>query len=171
MTTILADFKVGAIVSDTMLKDQDDNIWHEPKIFTLQKQRMIISGSGSCKNEDMIIGWFRKNGLSSDDEWPPKVPDAQTDYLIMSHKGLYLFNDDYWSPKRIPSGLCAAGSGTAAVRAAYEALGARTLENMKKAVKIACKFSLNSRLPIQVKRLPPKTESKKGRTCLKTSNQ
>jgi len=164
MTTILADFKVGAMVSDTMVKDLGDNIWHEPKIFLAKKHKMLIAGAGSCESEDQIIGWFRKNGLTSKEEWPPKVPDNQTEYLLMTPKGLYHFNSDYWEPKRIPSGLMTAGSGTPFVRAAYEALGERTLENMKKAVKIACKFSLNSRLPLQVKYLPGRTQ-KKGIEC------
>lgn len=141
MTTVLADAKLGVMVSDSNVCDGDRN-WSEPKVF---KYRGALYGfSGTVSERIEFMAWI-KGG----DE--PKFSHSYC--LKLTSAGLFVY-DCSTTPTKVVRGIESIGSGGKAAMCAYEALG---FKNPSRAVHIACKHDPASRTPVRVHKLNSST--------------
>jgi ATP-dependent protease HslVU (ClpYQ) peptidase subunit len=141
VTTILADFKLGVMVSDTVASD-GDRVWPgEKKVYRIRGA--LFGFAGSVSEAHRLIAWIKEGAQGH----PPKVRDVNL--LMLSKDGLFLY-DENLSPMLNHTGVEAIGTGAKAALCAYEALG---FQNPKKAVQIVCKYDNASRLPVKVYKL------------------
>ena len=139
MTTILADFRLGVIVSDSNASD-DDRTWSERKVF---RHNGVLYGFAGQVNERVEFMEWIKGG---------PVPDfSHSDCLMLSDAGLFVYNNNTM-PQRVARGIEAIGTGAKAAMCAYEALDH---SDPKRAVSIVCKHDSGSRAPVRVYRLKP----------------
>ena len=137
MTTVLADAKLGVMVSDSNFTD-DDRVWLGRKVFRVKGN--LVGVAGSVKEWSRVLDWMRKGG---------KEPAfGNCSLLVLSDKGLHLYTSP--KPEKIESGIDAIGTGAKATMCAYEALG---FVNPRRAVSIVCKHDAGSRSPVRVYRL------------------
>lgn len=142
MTTILADFKLGVMVADSSVTD-DDRVWSGKKVF--RHKGAILGFSGSVDERIQFLEWFK----AGKPEKPPKFSESQA--LVLTKAGLVVFNESCIG-EAIPGGIEAIGSGGKAAICAYEALA---WTDPVRAVKITCKHDARSRPPVRVYRLAP----------------
>jgi hypothetical protein len=125
MTTVIADARLGVIVSDSNATD-DDRAWSERKVFRIA-----------------FMEWIKGDG---------KAPDFSNSYcLMLSDSGLFIY-DKSTMPQKVARGIEAIGTGAKAAICAYEALG---LTDPARAVKIVCRHDSGSRLPVRTYKLKP----------------
>lgn len=144
MTTVLADYKLGVMVADSSVTDGDRQ-WSLTKVTRIRGA--IIGHAGHEPDQSTFFAWYR-SGFEGQIKLAP-----ESNFLILSEKGLYLFNSTYSEPQRLPSGRDAIGSGSKAAMCAYEALG---WADPKKAVQIVCKHDAGSRTPVRMYNLKVK---------------
>lgn len=140
MTTILADFRLGVMVSDSSASDED-RVWSERKVYRWRGS--LIGFAGTVTEEIAFLEWLKKGGK------PPKVPGIYA--LVMSKDGL-LYYCGNTTPQKIERGIEAIGSGAKAAMCAYEALA---FTDPVQAVRIVCRHDSGSRAPVRVYRLKP----------------
>lgn len=138
MTTILADFRLGVMVSDSNTSDTD-RVWSERKVWRWQGK--LIGCAGDVEESERFLTWFKKGGK------PPNLSDSFV--LVMSNDGLFNYLD-HCVPQKVRSGIEAIGSGAKAAMCAYEALA---FTDPVRAVKIVCKHDNGSRAPVRTYRL------------------
>lgn len=138
MTTILADTKLGVMVSDSNVSDED-RAWSRRKVFRIGGALVGVAGP----NEDWLplLDWLRK----SPEDDPPKFGKASL--MILDSHGLRVYEA---SPFPERSQREAIGSGGKVAMAVYEALG---WQDPAKAVRITCKHDAGSRSPVRLYRL------------------
>lgn len=140
MTTILADVRMGVMVSDSNSSDED-RVWSERKVFRWRGK--LIGCAGSVSEHAPFMDWLKKGGK------PPKLTDSS--FLVLSDEGLFHYATTT-VPEKVERGIEAIGSGAKAAMCAYEALG---FFDPKRAVAIVCKHDAGSRTPVRVYRLKP----------------
>lgn len=142
MTTILADSRLGVMVSDSHATDEDRS-WSERKVFRLRGA--LVATSGIISEGASFMDWY-KAGADGD----PQFEFGESDALVLDEHGLWRFNSNGPRLMRVPRGIEAIGSGAKGAICAYEALG---WASPKKAVRIACNHDFGSRPPVRLYRL------------------
>lgn len=140
MTTVLADARLGVMVSDSSATD-DDRVWSERKVF--RHKGALYGFAGNVDERLLFMEWIKGDG---------KVPAFSGSCLMLSEGGLFLY-DSTTMPQKIARGIEAIGTGAKAAMCAYEALG---YADPKRAVSIVCKHDSGSRAPVRVYRLGAK---------------
>jgi hypothetical protein len=140
VTTIIADARLGVIVSDSNASD-DDRTWSERKVF--RHKGCLYGFAGNVDERIEFMEWIKGDG----DE--PK--NFTGSCLMLSDAGLFLY-DAALMPQKIAKGIEAIGTGAKAAMCAYEAL---EFTDPKRAVAIVCKHDSGSRVPVRVYRLKP----------------
>lgn len=140
MTTLLADARLGLMVSDSSISD-GDRVWIGRKVYRWRGH--LIGFAGDVNEAEEFLKWFKRGGTGK----PPKFTGSQA--MILSADGLCTYNVST-TPERIVRGFEAIGSGAKAAMCAYEALG---FEDPHKAVSIVCKHDAGSRAPVRTYRL------------------
>ena len=140
MTTILADAKLGIMVSDSNISDGE-------RCGTMRKvwrvKGALVGCSGTVSEIEEFIKYWRTGEKT-------KFPSVSA--LVLSEDGLLYFAGSN-APIHVQSGREAVGTGAMAAMAAYEALA---FKDPRKAVSIACKHDANSRTPTRVYHLNTK---------------
>lgn len=138
MTTILADFRLGVMISDSSATD-DDRVWSERKV--LRWRGKLIGCAGNVEEHAPFIEWLKKGGK------PPKVSNSS--FLVLSDEGLFHYASSA-VPQKVEKGIEAIGSGGKAAMCAYEALA---FTDPVRAVRIVCRHDSGSRTPVRTYRL------------------
>jgi hypothetical protein len=140
MTTVIADLRLGVMVSDSSATD-DDRVWSERKVFRYKDA--LYGFAGIVDERIAFMEWIKGAG---------KTPDFSKSYcLMLSDSGLFLY-DKSTMPQKVARGVEAIGTGAKAAMCAYEAMG---FSDPKRAVAIVCKHDSGSRTPVRVYRLKP----------------
>lgn len=138
MTTILADYRLGVMVSDSNASDED-RVWSERKVYRWRGS--LIGFAGEVSKEVEFLKWFKKGG---------KAPNLSGVFaLVLSGDGLFFYEGNTTAQK-IERGIEAIGSGAKAAMCAYEALA---FTDPVLAVRIVCKHDSGSRPPVRTYRL------------------
>lgn len=140
MTTLIADSRLGLMVSDSSVSD-GDRVWIGRKVY--RARGCLIGFAGDVNEAEEFLAWWKKGAVGK----PPKFTGSQA--LILSSTGLFSYNVST-TPERIKSGIEAIGSGAKAAMAAYEALG---FADPQRAVAIVCRHDAGSRPPVRTYRL------------------
>lgn len=140
MTTILADFRLGVIVSDSSISD-DDRVWTGKKVF--RHQGALFAFAGQVSEHVAFMVWLKQGQQGK----PPTFSHSCA--LMMNENGLFMYDDSHvLLPVR--TGIEAIGTGDKAAMCAYEALG---WSDPVKAVRIVCKHDNASRPPVKTYRI------------------
>jgi len=143
MTTILADFRVGLMCSDSSVSN-GDRVWVGRKVF--RWRGALLAFAGEVNEATEFLDWWKAGR-------PTKHPRFRaSSAMVMSSEGLWLFSGSC-VPEFVHSGIEAIGSGGKAAMCAYEALG---FFDPPTAVAIVCKHDAGSRKPVRSYRLHPK---------------
>jgi hypothetical protein len=137
MTTLIADFRLGVMISDSAVSDED-RVWSGRKVF---RYRGALYGFAGDTDEAVEFMAWIKGGKH------PKF--THSDCLVLSDAGLTHYNRSTVA-QSVASGIEAIGSGAKAAICAYEALG---FTDPVQAVKITCKHDSGSRTPVRIYRL------------------
>jgi len=140
VTTILADAKLGVMVSDSCVSD-GDRVYRERKVFRVRGE--LLGFAGDLNQALSFLAWWRAGCV----EKPPKF-DA-TACLILGPSGLIAYHESI-IPAKVVSGCASIGTGGKAAMCAYEALG---FKNPARAVGIVCRHDEKSRAPVRTYRL------------------
>lgn len=139
ITTILADYKLGVMVSDSSVSD-DDRVWVGKKVH---RYKGVLYGlAGNVEEAIQFMDWV-KGGER------PKF--SNSDCLALSESGLLHYNRSI-IPIPVKRGIETIGTGGKAAICAYEALG---WTDPVLAVRIVCKNDSASRAPVRVYKLHP----------------
>ena len=142
MTTLLADAKLGVMVVDSSITD-DDRIWPGKKVFRIKGS--LIGFAGDYEEGMQFLKWFKGGCLIEE-----KPRFKETDALVLCDKGLIFFTFQTLEPRKVDGGIYSIGTGGKAAICAYEALG---FTDPTKAVRIVCKHDAGSRPPIRTYKL------------------
>lgn len=138
MTTLLADFRLGVMVSDSSVSD-DNRVWSERKVRRWRGK--LVGFAGDVDEATMFFEWIRRGG---------KLPKfAHSDALVLSDEGLFHYCKST-VPLKVERGIEAIGTGAKAAMCAYEALA---FTDPVRAVKIVCRHDSGSRTPVRTYRL------------------
>jgi len=137
VTTVLADARLGLIVADSNVTD-DDRVWSDKKVF---RYKGVIYGFAGLVEERIAFMDWLKGG--------PEPKFATSSCLALSPDGLFVY-DNGTVPAKVTKGYEAIGTGAKAAMCAYEALG---FTDPVRAVKIVCKYDAGSRTPVRVYKL------------------
>jgi len=140
VTTILADMRLGVMVSDSSVSD-GDRVWLGRKVR--RYQGALFGFSGDCDEAENFMAWYKRGQTGK----PPKFAGSYC--LILSPSGLFSYSLCL-TPMAVDRGYDAIGSGAKAAVCAYEALG---FEDPQRAVSIVCKHDAGSRSPVRTYRL------------------
>lgn len=137
MTTILADLRLGVMVSDSNVSN-GDRVWRSRKVW--RSRGALLGFSGNVDEARAFLDWWRAGAIG-------KHPGfAYSEALILSIDGVWHYSGNRL-PERIASGREAIGTGGKAAMAAYEALA---WQEPRRAVRIACNHDSDSRAPVRV---------------------
>ena len=136
MTTVLACARLGIMVADSSVSD-DDRVWAGRKVWRVRGA--LIGMAGTDSERLAFLAWYRGGMLS-----PVKLGESSA--LILSRKGLFVIDANYVEPQRVESGREAIGTGAKAAMCAYEALD---FTDPRRAVRIVCKHDAGSRGPVR----------------------
>ncbi len=143
MTTILADARLGLMVSDSNLV-AGDRKWSGPKVIRIRGD--LVGYAGASQTYMKAIACLRRREELTADIWGA---DEDTDLLVLTPRGLFHYAGGP-TAERVTSGRESIGTGGPAAMAAYEALG---WQDPRRAVGLACKYDANSARPVRVYRL------------------
>lgn len=138
MTTILADIRLGVMIADSSVSD-DDRVWSNRKVRRWGSS--LVGFAGDVDEGVLFLEWLKKGGK------PPKF--SHSDCLILSNEGLIHYCKSI-VPLKVERGIEAIGSGAKAAMCAYEALA---FTDPVQAVRIVCKHDSGSRAPVRTYRL------------------
>lgn len=140
MTTVLADWRLGVMVSDSSISD-GDRIWIGRKVFRWRGD--LLGFCGDVDEAQNFIKWWKAGKTGK----PPKFTNSEC--LVLSRSGLIHYSS-LGIAEKIPNGIEAIGTGAKAAMCAYEALSyfAPAL-----AVGIVCKHDSGSRKPVRTYKL------------------
>lgn len=138
MTTIVADLRLGVMLSDSSVSD-DDRVWSGRKVFRWRGK--LVGFAGDVDEGKLFLDWLKKGGKA------PRF--AHSDALVLSADGLHHYCKSA-VPLRVERGIEAIGSGAKAAMCAYEALA---FTDPVRAVRIVCKHDSGSRAPVRVYKL------------------
>jgi hypothetical protein len=137
MTTIIADLRLGLMVSDSSATDED-RVWSERKVFRYKGD--LYGFAGNVDERIEFMDWI-KGG--------PIPHFSNSDCLMLSPAGLFLYSRGTL-PQKVDKGIEAIGTGAKAAMCAYEAMG---FSDPIRAVRIVCKHDSGSRVPVRTYRL------------------
>lgn len=140
MTTVLADVKLGVMVSDTNYSDGETR-GQMRKVWRMRGG--LVGLAGSLDEFAPFLLWL-KDGMASPG---PRLKSLSA--LWLQPTGLLWFADSL-SPIVVQGRCHAIGTGAMAAHAAHEALG---FADPKRAVRIACNHDAASRAPVRLYRL------------------
>lgn len=139
MTTVLADARLGLMVSDSAFND-GNCVGRMRKVWRVNGS--LVGISGNLDEFGPFLGWL-KAGMQ---DRPPKLSLSA---LVLSESGILHF-----AASGVPfavQGRCEAiGSGAMAAKSVHEAMG---FTDPRKAVQVVCKHDQNSRGPVRVYKL------------------
>lgn len=136
MTTILSDYKLGIMVSDSSISD-GDRVWGGKKVWRVK--RTLVGLAGEDAQIQSFLAWYR-GGMKT------KLDMGTASALILRPDGLFFMDANYTEPTRLALGREAIGTGGKSAMCAYEALG---FTDPKLAVRIVCKHDAASRAPVR----------------------
>lgn len=142
MTTIIADHRLGVMVCDSSISD-DDRVWSGSKVY--RHKGALLGFAGDVDEALEFLKWWKAGK-------PAKLPKfGHSSALILSDAGLvhYCYS---LTPMPVKRGIEAIGSGGKAAICTYEALA---WQDPVQAVKIVCRHDSGSRAPVRVYRLKP----------------
>lgn len=140
MTTVLADFHQGVIVTDSSIGD-GDRVWSDRKVF--RHKGALFAFAGHVAERTAFMVWLKTGAQGK----PPPFTNSQA--LMMTRDGLFLY--DYTKIMQpVRNGIDAIGTGAKAAMCAYEALG---WDDTVKAVRIVCRHDSDSRGPVRIYRM------------------
>lgn len=140
MTTILADARLGVMVSDSSISD-GNRVWAGRKVF--RHKGSLLGFAGDINEAIPFLEWWRGGCQGK----PPKFSGSQA--LVLSEKGLLSFHVSC-TPQIMKGGIEAIGSGSKAAMCAYDALGHK---DPAQAVAIVCNHDSGSRKPVRTYRV------------------
>ena len=140
MTTVLADWHQGLMVSDSNVSDTDRH-WTQRKVFRIRGA--LVGIAGTMVQAEQFLAWYRKGC----EDKPPKMDEMSA--LVMSMDGLLHYQAGH-IPMPVPTGREAIGSGAKAAMVGYELLG---WKDPKRVVTVVCHHDANSRAPVRIYRL------------------
>lgn len=140
MTTVLADWHAGVMVSDSNVSDSDRH-WSRRKVFRIRGA--LVGIAGVVSQAEQFLLWYRAGCVDK----PPKM-DAMS-ALVLSPVGLMIYDAEH-IPTPVPSGREAIGSGAKAAMVGYQLLG---WTDAKRVVKAVCDHDAHSRAPVRVYQL------------------
>lgn len=140
MTTILADWHEGIMVSDSQVSDCDRQ-WSCRKVFRVKGA--LIGIAGDIVQGEQFLNWY-KGGQESK---PPKVSDMNA--LVMTEHSLLHYHGTH-VPMTVSTGREAIGTGAKAAMVGYELTG---WKDARRVVRLVCKHDIYSSVPIRVYRL------------------
>jgi hypothetical protein len=143
MTTILADAKLGVMVADSSISN-DDRVWSGKKVWRVRDA--LVGMAGQDNDRIAFLDWYRA-GMNG----PVAIGEASA--LILTPRGLFFMDANYAAPQRVEHGREAVGTGDKAAMCAYEALG---WQDPARAVRIVCKHDSASRSPVRTYHLTRK---------------
>lgn len=140
MTTVLADWHQGIMVSDSQVSDQDRH-WCQRKVFRIRGA--LLGYAGLVSQAELFFAWYRGGCV----EKAPKMDEISV--LVMSPDGLlhYAFGP---VPVCVGSGREAIGSGAKAAMVGYELMG---WKDARRVVSVVCRHDVQSRAPVRVYQL------------------
>jgi ATP-dependent protease HslVU (ClpYQ) peptidase subunit len=147
LTTILADTKLGVIVTDSNFAAGDTR--GEMRKVWRMRGFGIVGLAGSLDEMAPFLLWM-KDGMQ-----PPGPKCKAMSALLLQPNGLLWFEGSP-APIVVQKHYHAIGSGASAALAAYEALG---FTDPVRAVKIACNHDNGSRKPVRTYKLTTKRET------------
>lgn len=142
MTTILADYRFGLMVSDSHTTD-GDRAWSERKVRRVRGA--LIGLAGLWADFEPVLDWYR-GGMAE----PMQIDNVETAVLVLKGDGLFLLDASSTRLQRVSGGREAVGTGGKAAIAAYEAM---YFTDPRRAVQIACRHDPGSRPPVRLYRL------------------
>lgn len=142
MTTILADTRLGVMVSDSNMTD-GDRAWRVRKVHRIRGT--LVGLAGTMIEGLAFLDWYRA-GMTT----PPDFAFGDSTALVLDTDGLWLFDENTDTLARVRAGREAIGTGGKGAMCAYEALG---FSSPAKAVRIACVHDSGSRPPVRTYRL------------------
>lgn len=140
MTTVLADWHEGIMVSDSLVSD-DDRKWTQRKVFRIRGA--LVGIAGTLTQAEQFLAWYRAGCKDK----PPKLDEFNG--LVLTPDGLLHYCMSHL-PVPISSGREAIGSGAKAAMVGYQLLG---WKDAKRVVRIVCEHDVGSRAPVRVYRL------------------
>jgi hypothetical protein len=140
MTTILADLRLGVMVSDGTTTDSD-RVWSQRKVWRVKG--CLVGIAGDFAQGRLFVEWLRGGAKGQ----APKFNESEA--LVMSDGGLFYYGNNL-VPEKVAHGIEAIGTGSKAAMCAYEALA---FTDPVLAVKIVCKHDSGSRGPVRTYRL------------------
>lgn len=140
MTTVLADLRLGVMVADSNICD-DDRVWFGRKVFRI---RGALLGFAGVVDEAIAFREWWRGGMSA-----RKPRFAHSQALVLTGSELLYF-DNMLIPEPVRRGREAIGTGGKAAMCAYEAMG---FEDPGRAVRIVCRHDAGSRGPVRIYRL------------------
>lgn len=140
MTTVLADWHLGLMVSDSQVSDQDRK-WSQKKVFRVRKA--LVGYAGDCSQAEQFLAWYR----AGCDGKPPRLDNFSA--LVMSAHGLWHFERNH-IPLPVASGREAIGSGAKAAMVGYQLMG---WTEARRVVRAVCDHDAGSRTPVRSYRL------------------
>lgn len=141
MTTVLADWHLRLMVSDSNVSDLDRH-WSQRKVFRIRGQ--LVGIAGALTQAEQFLVWMR-GGCK---EKPPSKLDEMT-ALVMSADGLLHYAGTHL-PLPVPCGREAIGSGAKAAMVGYQLM---KWSDPRGVVRAVCDHDANSRAPVRVYRL------------------
>jgi hypothetical protein len=144
MTTILADARLGVMVSDSRISDGQRQ-WLDRKVFRVRGS--LIGGAGEVERIKLFVQWFKANGKLPYPKFGP-----ETSILLLDETGLYTY-EPLTGRQHVTKGYEAIGTGGMGAMCAYEALGHA---DPRRAVTIAVGHDANSAGPIRSYKLSVK---------------
>jgi hypothetical protein len=142
VTTILADARLGVIVADSCVSD-DDRVWSVRKV--VRSRGALIATAGDILQGRTFCAWWASGATE-----PPDFAFDDAEALVLDDSGLYVFDDNQLGLERVPCGRETIGTGGKTAIAVYEAL---RWQNPRRAVALACKYDKGSRPPVRVYKL------------------
>lgn len=140
MTTVLADWHAGVMVSDSQVSDEDRK-WCHRKVFRIRGS--LVGVSGLWVQADQFLKWFKGGCVDK----PPKLD--QFSGLVMSADGLLHYQYGHL-PIPVPCGREAIGTGAKAAMVGYQLMG---WKDARRVVRVVCEHDSSSRAPVRVYRL------------------
>lgn len=137
MTTVLADWHAGIMVSDSQVSDEDRK-WSQRKVFRIRGN--LVGLSGQWVQCDQFLSWYRRGCVDK----PPKLD--QFSALVLSVDGLLHYQYGHL-PIPVPSGREAIGTGAKSAMVGYQLLG---WKDARKVVRVVCEHDIGSRAPVRV---------------------
>lgn len=140
MTTVLADWHQGIMVSDSGVSDSDRQ-WSQRKVWRVRGS--LVGVAGTLSQAEQFLAWYRRGCLDK----PPKLDEFSG--LVLSPDGLLHYANSH-IPLPIASGREAIGSGAKAAMVGYQLLA---WQDARRVVRVVCEHDAGSRAPVRLYRL------------------